>query len=35
MWKDLGVECEFYIEDASKNWKKHYWPGAHIGISSG
>jgi len=35
MWKDLNVECEFYIEDAYRNWQKHYWPGAHIGISSG
>ena len=33
MWKQLNIECEFYHEDAYRYWTKHYWPGAHVGIS--
>jgi hypothetical protein len=35
MWVDLGIESEFYYEEAFSNWQRHYWPDAHIGISGG
>lgn len=34
MWKDLDVDCEFYIEDPGQGWKTSYWPKAHVGMST-
>jgi hypothetical protein len=33
MWKELGIDCEFYYEEPYHKWEVHYWPGAHIGVS--
>jgi beta-galactosidase len=33
IWYDLGVDCEFYIEDPGAFWDVSYWNGAHIGLS--
>ena len=33
MWKDLGIESEFYFQDPGAFWEISNWPGAHIGVS--
>ncbi len=35
MWIALGIDCEWYIEDAARNWRKHYQSGLHVGLSGG
>jgi len=35
MWEELGIRCQFYIEDAAYAAEKQYWEGAAIGLSGG